>query len=118
VVIKPYRLSWPLDGGVGGIAVIFGTGSVATWSIAPSLSRSISARGWERLTVLRASSNVPSRHMGWTGSTSSGCHPGTVTTDLSKPFRSGEAYAGLFSPDDAAANLLKVPSLATVEQSG
>lgn len=45
-------------------------------------------------------------------------HPGTVATDLSKPFRSDETYEGLFSPDDAAANLLKVLDQATQEQSG
>lgn len=45
-------------------------------------------------------------------------HPGTVTTALSKPFRSDETHAGLFTPDDAAANLLNVMDLATVEQSG
>lgn len=45
-------------------------------------------------------------------------HPGTVATDLSKPFRSDEGHAGLFAPDDAAANLLKVIEDATGEQSG
>lgn len=45
-------------------------------------------------------------------------HPGTVTTDLSKPFRSDETHAGLFAPDDAAANLLSVIENATSEQSG
>lgn len=45
-------------------------------------------------------------------------HPGTVATDLSKPFRSEETHAGLFSPDDAAANLLKVLDQAKQEQSG
>lgn len=45
-------------------------------------------------------------------------HPGTVTTRLSKPFRSNEAHAGLFAPEDAAANLLNVLENATSEQSG
>lgn len=45
-------------------------------------------------------------------------HPGTVATPLSKPFRSDETRAGLFAPDDAASNLLKVIDQATVEQSG
>jgi NAD(P)-dependent dehydrogenase (short-subunit alcohol dehydrogenase family) len=45
-------------------------------------------------------------------------HPGTVATDLSKPFRSDETHEGLFSPHDAAANLLKVLDQATQEQSG
>ncbi len=45
-------------------------------------------------------------------------HPGTVATNLSKPFRSDETRTGLFAPDDAASNLLKLIDLATVEQSG
>lgn len=45
-------------------------------------------------------------------------HPGTVATTLSGPFRSDETRAGLFVPDDAASNLLKVLDLAADEQSG
>lgn len=44
-------------------------------------------------------------------------YPGTVATTLSRPFRSDETHAGLFVPDDAASNLLKVLDLAAVEQS-
>lgn len=45
-------------------------------------------------------------------------HPGTVITDLSKPFRGDAGKPGTFFPDDAAARLLNVLDAAKLEQSG
>lgn len=47
-----------------------------------------------------------------------GLHPGTVTTQLSRPFRSGEAGPGLFTPQESAAHLLAVVAAARPDQSG
>ncbi|KRE05007.1 short-chain dehydrogenase [Bosea sp. Root381] len=44
-------------------------------------------------------------------------HPGTVATELSKPFRSHGA-AGTFSPSEAASDLLAVIGKASADQSG
>jgi NAD(P)-dependent dehydrogenase (short-subunit alcohol dehydrogenase family) len=47
-----------------------------------------------------------------------GLHPGTVDTSLSKPFQRGAPARQLFSPDQAATNLLDVVELLTPTQSG
>jgi NAD(P)-dependent dehydrogenase (short-subunit alcohol dehydrogenase family) len=47
-----------------------------------------------------------------------GLHPGTVRTELSRPFRGGEAGAGLFTPDESVDHLLRVMASATPQQSG
>lgn len=45
-------------------------------------------------------------------------HPGTVITELPKPFRGDAGKPGTFFPDDAAARLLNVLDDAKLEQSG
>ena len=45
-------------------------------------------------------------------------HPGTTATDLSAPFRSGVAPERLFTPEQAALQLLAVLARQTPEQSG
>lgn len=45
-------------------------------------------------------------------------HPGTVTTALSEPFRSGEPGPGLFHASESAAHLLRVIEGATPDHSG
>ena len=45
-------------------------------------------------------------------------HPGTVDTDLSKPFQSGVPDKQLFTPDQSAAYLLRVIERLTAEDSG
>jgi NAD(P)-dependent dehydrogenase (short-subunit alcohol dehydrogenase family) len=45
-------------------------------------------------------------------------HPGTVMTELSKPFRRDAAKPGMFTPEEAAAHLIKVLDAAELEQSG
>jgi NAD(P)-dependent dehydrogenase (short-subunit alcohol dehydrogenase family) len=47
-----------------------------------------------------------------------GLHPGTVDTDLSKPFQRAVSRNGLFSPDQSAAHLLNVIDQLTPAQSG
>jgi len=47
-----------------------------------------------------------------------GLHPGTVDTDLSKPFQSNVAEGKLFAPDFSAQQLLKVIDGLTSENSG
>ncbi|MGY6551978.1 MAG: SDR family NAD(P)-dependent oxidoreductase [Erythrobacter sp.] len=47
-----------------------------------------------------------------------GLHPGTVDSDLSKPFQSGLPDGQLTKPEDAADNLLKVLADLSPEQSG
>jgi NAD(P)-dependent dehydrogenase (short-subunit alcohol dehydrogenase family) len=47
-----------------------------------------------------------------------GLHPGTVDSDLSKPFQTGLAQGQLTAPDDAAANLLNVLAGLGPDQSG
>ena len=47
-----------------------------------------------------------------------GLHPGTVDTDLSKPFQSGVSPDKLFSPEQSAQYLWSVLSALTVERSG
>jgi NAD(P)-dependent dehydrogenase (short-subunit alcohol dehydrogenase family) len=45
-------------------------------------------------------------------------HPGTVDSELSRPFQRGVAAQQLFTPDTAASQLLDVLSTATAENSG
>lgn len=45
-------------------------------------------------------------------------HPGTVDTDLSRPFQRSVAPVRLFDPDRAARQLLAVNDGLTLEQSG
>jgi NAD(P)-dependent dehydrogenase (short-subunit alcohol dehydrogenase family) len=45
-------------------------------------------------------------------------HPGTVDTNLSKPFQAGVAPEKLFTAADSAAAMLRVLNEATVERSG
>lgn len=47
-----------------------------------------------------------------------GLHPGTVDTDLSKPFQANVAEGKLFTPQTSAAHLLNVIANATPAQSG
>jgi hypothetical protein len=47
-----------------------------------------------------------------------GLLPGTVDTDLSKPFQSGVSPDKLFSPEQSAKYLWSVLSALTVERSG
>jgi NAD(P)-dependent dehydrogenase (short-subunit alcohol dehydrogenase family) len=47
-----------------------------------------------------------------------GLHPGTVDTDLSKPFQSGVAQEKLFTAEQCAAYLLDVIAARTPEDSG
>lgn len=45
-------------------------------------------------------------------------HPGTVDTNLSKPFQAGVAADKLFAPDRSAAAVLKALDTATAERTG
>lgn len=47
-----------------------------------------------------------------------GLHPGTVATELSRPFRAGVEGEKLFTPERAAAQLLAVIDGATIAESG
>lgn len=47
-----------------------------------------------------------------------GLHPGTVATNLSKPFQKGVKPEKLFTPDHSAQSLMKVIKTATPQQSG
>ena len=47
-----------------------------------------------------------------------GLHPGTVDTDLSAPFQRNVAREGLFTPDQAATQLLEVIGRLTADDSG
>ena len=47
-----------------------------------------------------------------------GLHPGTVDTDLSAPFQRNLAREGLFTPDQAATQLLEVIGRLTADDSG
>jgi NAD(P)-dependent dehydrogenase (short-subunit alcohol dehydrogenase family) len=45
-------------------------------------------------------------------------HPGTVDTELSKPFSKNTEPSNLFTPKESAENLLKVISSLSIEDSG
>ena len=47
-----------------------------------------------------------------------GLHPGTVDTNLSKPFQANVPDGKLFTPDYAVSNMMDVVLNATAEQSG